>query len=133
MNGIAEVVRRLPHRPPFLMIDSVREVTSGVRAVAWKRVSECVPVFPATLMLECMAQTAAIAMWLPGASGADMRLAGITRTRFRGTAVPGDTLVVEAVVIKRFGSLIRVRGRVDVAGTCVALAHLTLFSSALAR
>lgn len=106
---IVQIKRMLPHRYPFLLLDRVTDYEAGASLTAVKNVTinesffqghfPQRPVMPGVLIVEAMAQAAAL---LALVSGAELErdqlyyLAGIDKTRFRKTVVPGDQLVLEA-------------------------------------
>lgn len=123
----ADIMRILPHRYPFLMIDRVVELEPGVRAVALKAVTANEPQFtghfpdrpimPGVLMVEALAQTAGIAVvTLPEYRGKLGLFAGIDECRFKRMVVPGDTLRLEATVEKLRGVFGRLRAVATVDG-----------------
>jgi 3-hydroxyacyl-[acyl-carrier-protein] dehydratase len=123
----ADIMRILPHRYPFLMIDRVVELEPGVRAVALKAVTSNEPQFtghfpgrpimPGVLMVEALAQTAGIAVvTLPEYRGKLGLFAGIDDCRFKRMVVPGDTLRLEATVEKLRGVFGRLRAVATVDG-----------------
>ena len=102
----AEIMRILPHRYPFLLVDRVVELEPGKRAVAIKQVTANEPQFtghfpgrpimPGVLMVEALAQTAGVAvLTLDEYRGKIGLFAGIDECRFRRLVVPGDTLRLE--------------------------------------
>jgi 3-hydroxyacyl-[acyl-carrier-protein] dehydratase len=106
---IRRVIEMIPHRYPFVMVDRVVELVAGVSAVAIKNVTfnephfqghfPGAPVMPGVLIIESMAQTAAILVVKtlgPAAEGKLFYFMTIERARFRHPVVPGDTLHVEA-------------------------------------
>jgi 3-hydroxyacyl-[acyl-carrier-protein] dehydratase len=116
----AEIMRILPHRYPFLLIDRVVELEPGKRAVAIKAVTANEPQFtghfpgrpimPGVLMVEALAQTAGIAvLTLEEYRGKIGLFAGIDECRFRRLVVPGDTLRLEVTVEKLRGMFGRVK------------------------
>jgi 3-hydroxyacyl-[acyl-carrier-protein] dehydratase len=130
----AEIMRIIPHRYPFLLIDRVLELEMGKRVVAIKAVTANEPQFtghfperpimPGVLMVEAMAQAGAVAVLsLPENRGKLALFAGIDECRFRRTVLPGDTLRIEVTVEKLsrlFGkarSVARVDGEVAVEAT----------------
>ncbi len=107
----AQIMRILPHRYPFLLIDRVVELERGKRVVAIKAVTANEPQFtghfpdrpimPGVLMVEAMAQAGAVAVLsLPENRGKLALFAGIDECRFRRMVVPGDTLRIEVTVDK---------------------------------
>jgi 3-hydroxyacyl-[acyl-carrier-protein] dehydratase len=116
----AEIMRILPHRYPFLLVDRVVELEPGTRAVGIKQVSANEPQFtghfpgrpimPGVLMVEALAQTAGIAvLTLEEYHGKVGLFAGIDDCRFRRLVVPGDTLRLEVTVEKLRGMFGRVK------------------------
>ena len=107
----AQIMRIIPHRYPFLLIDRVIELEQGKRVVAIKAVTANEPQFtghfpdrpimPGVLMVESMAQAGAVAVLsLPENRGKLALFAGIDDCRFRRTVLPGDTLRIEVTVEK---------------------------------
>jgi len=122
----ADIMRILPHRYPFLLVDRVIELEPGKRIVAIKAVTANEPQFtghfpdrpimPGVLMVEALAQAAGIAViTLPEYRGKLGLFAGIDECRFKRMVMPGDTLRLEATVEKLRGVFGRVRavGSVD--------------------
>lgn len=110
MLDINEIMKILPHRYPFLLVDKVVEIDPGKRIVAIKNVTMNEPFFqghfpghpvmPGVLIIEAMAQTAAIMAYL--ASDDEIRkkvtyFLAIDNARFRKPVVPGDQLKIEIV------------------------------------
>jgi 3-hydroxyacyl-[acyl-carrier-protein] dehydratase len=131
---INEVLRRLPHRYPFLLVDRVIELEPGKRAVGLKNVTANEPQFtghfpgrpimPGVLMVEALAQTCGVAvLTLDEYRGKIGLFAGIDGVRFRRLVQPGDTLRMEVTVEKLRGMFGRARavatvdGEVAVEGT----------------
>lgn len=112
MSGmdINEVMKYLPHRYPFLLVDRVLEMTLGEKIVAIKNVTinepffvghfPHSPVMPGVLIIEAMAQTAAILSFKTRGAVPDensiLYFAGIDNARFKRPVLPGDTLTFEA-------------------------------------
>lgn len=116
----ADIMRVLPHRYPFLLVDRVVELEPGRRAVGIKQVTANEPQFtghfpgrpimPGVLMVEALAQTAGIAVLTLDAYRGKLGLfAGIDECRFKQMVVPGDTLRLEVTVEKLRGMFGRVR------------------------
>ena len=138
---IAEIMRILPHRYPFLLVDRVVEVDPDRRIVALKNVSinepffnghfPGAPVMPGVLTLEAMAQAGAI-LGLLDRKPDELRNAlvyfmGIDEARFRRPIVPGDQLRIVVNVLRRKTVVWKMRGEVWVGEELAAEA--TLLSS----
>ena len=109
MMDIQDILRALPHRYPIILVDRVELVEPGKRVVALKNVSMNEPVFlghfpgnpvmPGVLILEALAQAAAILsiVTLGGERPKDMiyYFVGIDRARFKRPVEPGDQLRLE--------------------------------------
>jgi 3-hydroxyacyl-[acyl-carrier-protein] dehydratase len=133
----AEIMRIIPHRYPFLLVDRVIELEPGKRAVALKQVSANEPQFtghfpgrpimPGVLMVEALAQTAGIAvLTLDEYRGKIGLFAGIDECRFRRLVVPGDTLRLEVTVEKLRGMFGRVKAVATVDGEPAVEATLSI-------
>ena len=101
----------IPHRDPFLLIDTIEEMEPGKRVVATKLMKPDefwfkghfpdYPVVPGVLMLEMMAQAGATAMLaLPENKGKIGLFGGVKEAKFRRQVVPGDLLRIEVEIIK---------------------------------
>jgi len=123
----ADIMRIIPHRYPFLLIDRVVELEPGKRVVAMKSVTANEPQFtghfpgrpimPGVLMVEALAQAGAVAVLsLPDYRGKLALFAGIDECRFRRTVLPGDTLRLEVTLDKLRGVFGRGRGVASVDG-----------------
>jgi 3-hydroxyacyl-[acyl-carrier-protein] dehydratase len=133
----ADIMRIIPHRYPFLLVDRVVELEPGRRVVGIKAVTANEPQFaghfpgrpimPGVLMVEALAQTAAVAvMTLDEYRGKLGLFAGIDGCRFRRMVVPGDTLRLEVTVEKLRGMFGRVRGVATVDGEVAVEATLSI-------
>ena len=133
--GIDRILELLPHRPPFLLIDRVVELSENyVLAEKLVSVSEPAlgghfpgrPIFPGVLIVEAMAQAAGI--WLASTSPERRTqlsmLAGIDGARFRRQVVPGDVLRLEARALAARSKLVKIEAKASVAGESVAEAVL---------
>lgn len=126
----------LPHRYPFLMVDRVVEITSG-KARTIKNVSHNEPFFvghfpgnpvmPGVLIVEALAQSAAILALaeLKSESQRMFMLTGIEKARFRRPVVPGDQLEMEVTVIRSRGPLWKMNAVARVGGEIAAEAELS--------
>ena len=112
MLDIVQIMEILPHRYPFLLVDKVLELEVGKRIVAIKNVTMNEPFFqghfpghpvmPGVLIIESMAQVAAIMAYLAEGEGATDKVSyfmAIDNARFRKPVKPGDTLRIEGETI----------------------------------
>lgn len=131
MTQSFEIESILPHRYPFLLVDRLLEVVPGQRATGVKNVTinepffqghfPGYPVMPGVLVVEAIAQVGAAAvMSLPENKDKLALFAGIDNLRFRQQVLPGDTLLLEMVVMKMRGPLGKGRGTASVGGKIVA-------------
>jgi 3-hydroxyacyl-[acyl-carrier-protein] dehydratase len=133
-----DIVKVLPHRYPFLLVDRILEVEKGKRAVGIKNVTFNEPQFtghfpdrpimPGVLIIEALAQVGAVLMLqMPENQGKLALFAGIDECRFRRMVVPGDQLRMEVEVLRLKGAFGKVRATATVDGQLAAEAEL-LFS-----
>jgi 3-hydroxyacyl-[acyl-carrier-protein] dehydratase len=135
---IQRILRMLPHRYPILLVDRVLEIEKGVRIKALKNVSinepffmghfPARPVMPGVLMLEALAQAAAILSFdSAGTEPGDdtvVYFAGIDNARFKRPVGPGDQLILEAVIDRQKAGVYRYKTRATVEGHLVCEADL---------
>jgi 3-hydroxyacyl-[acyl-carrier-protein] dehydratase len=124
-----KIEQLLPHRYPFLMIDCVREVEPGRRAVAVKTISlddfflvnhfPHSPCMPESLLVEALAQTGGIAM-LSAKEAVTGILVKVEEMQFTKTVKPGDCLTLSAEVEFSFGDMAKIRVRAESCGETVA-------------
>lgn len=109
-----QIMEVIPHRDPFLLIDTVEELEPGIRVVATKYMDPAsfwfqghfpgFPVTPGVLMVEMLAQAGAVcALSLPQNKGKLAFFGGIDGAKFRRQVVPGDTLRLEVEMTKLRG------------------------------
>ena len=133
----ADIMRVIPHRYPFLMVDRIVELEPGRHVVGIKQVTANEPQFtghfpgrpimPGVLMVEALAQTAGVGvMTLDEYRGKLGLFAGIDECRFRRMVVPGDTLRLEVTVEKLRGMFGRVRAVASVEGEVAVEATLSI-------
>ena len=126
----------LPHRHPFLLIDTIEELEPGVRAVGRKNVTFNEPYFaghfpgnpvmPGVLIMEALAQTGAVAILsLPEHRGKTAYFAGIDKAKFKQMVRPGDTLELETTIICSKGPVGVGEAIATVNGKLAAKAELT--------
>ena len=132
----SEILEILPHRSPFLLIDTIEEMEPGVKAVAKKNVTFNEPYFaghfpgnpvmPGVLIVEALAQTGAVAIlsqeeW----KGKTAYFAGINSAKFKQKVLPGDTLILETEIIKVKGPIGVGKAKATVNGKVACIAELT--------
>jgi 3-hydroxyacyl-[acyl-carrier-protein] dehydratase len=133
---VTEILRCIPHRYPFLLIDRVLELQPRQRIVALKNVTmnepffqghfPGVPVMPGVLIIEALAQAGAV-LFLRDMEDRDRRLVyftGIDEARFRRTVVPGDQLRLSLEVVNLRARAARMRGTATVDGQVAAEATI---------
>ena len=136
--GIAEIKEYLPHRYPFLLVDRVLELEPDKRIIAIKNVTinepffqghfPHYPVMPGVLIVEAMAQTAALLSFKSMGTKRDdntvVYLVGVDGARFKRPVVPGDTLILEAEKLLEKRGLIKYAVRAKVEGQLACEATL---------
>jgi 3-hydroxyacyl-[acyl-carrier-protein] dehydratase len=122
---IHQILKRLPHRYPFLLVDRVLELEPGKRIKALKNVTineqffvghfPQRPVMPGVLMLEALAQAAALLGFVTHDVTPDDKtlyyFAGIDGARFKRPVEPGDQLFLEAEVLRMKASIWKFKSR----------------------
>ena len=139
---IADIVKILPHRHPFLFVDRVLEKTwgpqypnrTGNKIKALKNVTMNEPFFeghfphrpvmPGVIVLEVLAQVGALMCSRPEDPPQDVAFVGVNNARFRKPIVPGDQLVVEMECLKDRGQILIFNGVVKVGDDVVAEAEI---------
>ena len=135
---IMRIMQMIPHRFPFLMIDRVVDIERDVGAVGIKNVSinepffqghfPRQPVMPGVLIIEAMAQTAAVLVveTLEGsAAGKLVYFMTVDQGRFRRPVFPGDRLAIHVVKERHRGNVWKFRGEARVEGQVVAQANFS--------
>ncbi|MEO1291435.1 MAG: 3-hydroxyacyl-ACP dehydratase FabZ [Pseudomonadota bacterium] len=135
---IERIMRMIPHRYPFLMVDKVRNVTPSTKAIGIKNVSvnepffaghfPAKPIMPGVLIIEAMAQTAAVLV----VHSLDMIDQGklvyfmtVDNTRFRKPVLPGDVLELHVDVVRSRGAVWKFSGVARVGETVCAQAEFS--------
>ena len=133
---IDEVLRRIPHRYPFLLVDRAEDYRPGVSSVGIKCVTinepffighfPEFPVMPGVLIVEAMAQTGAVLM----SKTLDVDVAtktimfmSVDNARFRSPVRPGDMLRMHVDVLRARGGIYKFRGRAMVGDKLAAEAE----------
>ncbi len=128
---VNEIMKRIPHRYPFLLVDRVLELEPGKRGVGIKNVTvnepffqghfPGIPIMPGVLIIEAMAQLGAVVvLGMPENQGKLALFAGIDKVRFRRQVVPGDQLRLEVEMTRLRGSIGKGKGRAFVDGELAA-------------
>jgi beta-hydroxyacyl-ACP dehydratase FabZ len=129
--GIADILKFLPHRYPFLLVDRIVELDDGQRIVGLKNVTinepffqghfPGAPVMPGVLIIESMAQVAGVLFYRNALDDKKLIMfTSIENAKFRRPVLPGDQLRIEMVLLNRRGNFGRMSGRATVDGKLVA-------------
>ncbi len=131
--GIQRIMEMIPHRHPFLMIDRVVDAVANVRATGIKNLSinesffqghfPSRPVMPGVLVIESMAQTAAVLVVHtlgPDSEGKLVYFMSVDSARFRRPVFPGDQLAVHVVKQRNRGNVWKFEGRAKVGDNLMA-------------
>jgi 3-hydroxyacyl-[acyl-carrier-protein] dehydratase len=135
---INEITALLPHRYPFLLIDRVLSMEPDKSIVALKNVTinepffpghyPHYPVMPGVLIIEAMAQAAALLSFKSMGAGASEKtvyyFAGIDAARFKRPVVPGDQMIIKVALMRSMRGLYKFKGVVEVDGKLAAEAEL---------
>ena len=144
--SVDQIAQLLPHRYPFALLDRVTDVVAGESAEAIKNVSISDgllvghfpdrKIYPGVLLVECVAQLAAVVYGTAAAPDQDRSgrgvadrvgyLAEIKQAKFLGVVTPGDQLLVKVRSGGRRGDLISVSGQISVERSIVMTAKLTV-------
>lgn len=138
MMDIEEILQYLPHRYPFLLVDRVLELEENKRIVALKNVTinesfftghfPQKAVMPGVLMLEALAQAAAILAYKSTGWKADeslFYLGSIDSARFKKIIVPGDQLILKIDVLKQRNKVWKFLGTILVSDEVACIAEVT--------
>lgn len=134
---IAEILKILPHRYPFVLVDRILEIELGNSIKGLKNVTinepffpghfPTEPVMPGVLIMEGMAQVGAMLAYLTEKENIGSSLvyfAGMDNVRFRRKVVPGDQIIYDLKVLKRKSKLFKIEGKAFVDDTLAAEAVL---------
>lgn len=140
--GPQDILKILPHRFPFLLVDKVimkkengqGETRAGQSCTAVKNVTfnepfftghfPEMPIMPGVLQVEAMAQAACLAYSRKGDPRMDFFIGSLNDAKFRKPVVPGDTLIMSAEIIRDRGQMIVIRTKAEVEGQLVAEAEM---------
>ncbi len=135
---INEILQYLPHRYPFLLIDRVLELEEGKRVLALKNVTMNEPFFPGhfphhpvmpgVLIVEAMAQAAALlsfkTLGIKPDENSVVLFAGIDNVRFKRPVVPGDQLLFDVSITQSKRNIYKYKGTARVDGELATEAEL---------
>lgn len=139
MMDIHRILKQLPHRYPFLLVDRVLEIDKGKRIKALKNVSINEPFFeghfphrpvmPGVLMLEALAQAAALLAFdaLDASPSADVvyYFAGADSVRFKRPVEPGDQLILEVELLRMKAGIFKFKASARVDDALAVEAEIT--------
>jgi 3-hydroxyacyl-[acyl-carrier-protein] dehydratase len=133
---VEEIMRRIPHRPPFLMVDRAEAFAPGKSIVGIKCVTinepfflghfPGAPVMPGVLIVEALAQTGGLLMsksWDVDPEGKIILFMSVDNCRFRQPVRPGDVLRLEVEVLRTRADVVKFKGRGVVGGKLAAEAE----------
>lgn len=138
IHDVQQILERLPHRYPFLLVDRVLEFVPDKSLLALKNVTINEPFFtghfpvkavmPGVLIVEALAQAAAIlashhSEWDP--TNSLFYLGSIENARFKKVVIPGDQLYLNVEFLKRRTQVCKFKGIATVAGEVVCTAEMT--------
>ncbi|MDX2474232.1 MAG: bifunctional UDP-3-O-[3-hydroxymyristoyl] N-acetylglucosamine deacetylase/3-hydroxyacyl-ACP dehydratase [Candidatus Krumholzibacteria bacterium] len=133
---VSSIMKIMPHRYPFLLVDRITNIEPGKRVTGLKNVTINEPFFaghfpnhpimPAVLIIEAMAQVGGVLILsnVDDPRGKLVYFSGIDKARFRQPVTPGDQLRFELEMIKLRGPICKMRGTARVDGKIVAEAEL---------
>jgi 3-hydroxyacyl-[acyl-carrier-protein] dehydratase len=133
---INKILKLLPHRYPFLLVDRVLEITPRVSITALKNVTmnepffqghfPDFPVMPGVLIIEALAQTAALLTFSEAkAENAIYYFAGIDGARFKKPVLPGDQLIMTAILEREKAGIYKFQVKATVNDELAAEANIT--------
>ncbi len=135
---ITQIMKHLPHRYPFLLVDRVLELVPNERVVALKNITmnepqfpghfPLHPVMPGVLMIEALAQTAGLLAFksadMPVNENTVIYFVGIDGARFKRPVVPGDQLRMEASILRVSRGIWKFAAKATVDGVLACEAEL---------
>jgi 3-hydroxyacyl-[acyl-carrier-protein] dehydratase len=134
--NIEEILERLPHRYPMLLVDRILEMEPGVRATGLKNVTineaffqghyPGKPIMPGVLIIEAIAQAGAVLLLAaPEHEGKVPLIGAIDNVKFKRIVIPGDQLISHVEVDWVRGSIGRFHGTATVDGELAAQMQMT--------
>lgn len=131
--NIEEIMKILPHRYPFLLVDGVLELNEE-KIKAFKNVSinepffqghfPNYPIMPGVLIVEGMAQTAGLLLLKDMDENVIPLFTGIDKARFKKEVKPGDKLIYDLEILQRKANMFKLKGIATVEGQVCAQAEI---------
>ncbi|MDA8137393.1 MAG: 3-hydroxyacyl-ACP dehydratase FabZ [Desulfobacteraceae bacterium] len=134
---VRTIMKHLPHRFPFLLVDRILEIVPDQKIIALKNVTinepffqghfPGTPIMPGVLIVEAMAQAGgvlAMASQANAKEGTLMFFMGLDQVKFRKPVVPGDQLIIEVEILKKRAKVLKLAGLAKVDGQVVAEGQL---------
>lgn len=136
MLNIKDIQKLLPHRYPFLLVDRIIEMETGIRALGIKNVTinegffqghfPGQPIMPGVLIIEALAQVAGVLAFSSGVSeGRSVYFMSIEKAKFRKPVFPGDQLKLEVKILQQRGNVWKFSGSAAVEEKIVTEAEFT--------
>lgn len=135
--NLEEILKILPHRYPFLLVDRILEIEPGHHVRGLKNVTfnegffqghfPGRPVMPGVLILEALGQTGGVLAYstFPETDGRIIYFMSLDKVKFRRPVVPGDQLIMDLAILHRSSRAWKMDGKAMVDGKVVAQAELT--------
>ena len=136
-HDIQAIMKFLPHRYPFILVDRVLELIPGERVTALKNVTinepffqghfPAYPIMPGVLIVEAMAQAAgvlALQSMPEDKQGRPVFFMGMDKVRFRKPVVPGDQLLLKIEILKSRSNIVKASAKALVEDNVVAEAEI---------
>ena len=134
---IGAIMRLLPHRYPFLLVDRILELVPGQRITGLKNVTinepffqghfPSAPIMPGVLIVEAMGQVGGVLVFesVPEQQqGKPIFFTGLDKVRFRKPVVPGDQVIFEVSLVRQRAKAVKMAGTAKVADKLVAQAEM---------
>ncbi len=135
MMNVVDIMKKLPHRYPFLLVDRIIAMEPSVSITGIKNVTINEPFFqghfpgqpimPGVLIIEAMAQVGGVLAFSTSSEAKSVFFMSIEKAKFRKPVVPGDQLKMELKVVQHRGNVWKLAGVAKVDDKVVAEADLT--------
>lgn len=134
---INDIMKVLPHRYPFLLLDKIEIIEQGIKGIGYKNVTANEPFFqghfpenpimPGVLQIEAMAQTAGfvVATQDGNLTQHGVLFMSVDKVKFRKQVIPGDTLEMHVTKLKQHKNIVVCEAKAYVSGVLVCQAELT--------